>query len=117
MDTEIEKFEILLKNFERMTNAGVQVLKLNALKLTTTVFSRLIANVVLSTIFFLSILCLTIGGALYLGELFGKVYLGFLCIAGFYILIGILFAVKSKTWLENPIGNVIIRKMTKDGEL
>jgi len=117
MDIQMEKLEKLIQNFERMTSVAVLLIKLKILKLFSQVVSRVLAKLVLIIIFLLSLLCLTIGVAMMLGELLGKLYLGFLCVCGFYLIIGIILAFKSKPWLENPIGNMIVRKVTKEAEL
>lgn len=47
--------------------------------------------------------------ALFLGEYLGKMYLGFLCVAGIYLLLLAILYVNRDRWIKKPVSNAIIR--------
>jgi hypothetical protein len=56
-------------------------------------------------------LFLNIGLGLYIGELLGQYYLGFLIVSVFYLVVAIvLYAFKVK-FIETPLSNIIITKL------
>ena len=54
---------------------------------------------------------LNIGLALIIGEWLGVTYLGFLILAGFYALTGLVFYFNKNSWLKTPVNNRIIKKI------
>jgi hypothetical protein len=48
-----------------------------------------------------------------LGEALGKSYYGFFVLGGFYILVGVIFQAFKNKWVEEPVSNAIIKKLTK----
>jgi len=62
---------------------------------------------------------LNIGIALWIGEMLGKSYYGFLILSGFYAILAIIVQIFSNRWIKKPIRNSIILQMDKsinDGE-
>lgn len=74
--------------------------------LASSLISRLAVILVLST----STLVLSIGVALWLGELLGRIYYGFFVVAGFYLLAGIIFHLYLHQWIKRPVSNLIIKQ-------
>jgi hypothetical protein len=56
---------------------------------------------------------LNFGLAFWLGEILGKIYYGFIVIAGFYCIIGIVIHVFMHKWLKKNINNYIIKQALK----
>ncbi|MFM2207829.1 MAG: hypothetical protein RL213_1804 [Bacteroidota bacterium] len=57
---------------------------------------------------------LSVAAALYLGEIFGKNYLGFATVALAYALIGFLFYLNRDRWIKRPVAGGIIRSLLKE---
>jgi hypothetical protein len=55
----------------------------------------------------------SVGLALWLGDVLGKPWYGFLVIAGFYSLFGIIFAFVFKKWVKRRINDQIVNKLFK----
>jgi len=97
---------------EKAGELGKTSIKLIRLKLLDTAAD--ISSSVISSLLFLVILCffiltLNIGIALWLGELFGKYYLGFLAVALFYALTGTIFLF-IRPYVKRRISDSIIKK-------
>jgi hypothetical protein len=51
--------------------------------------------------------------ALWLGELLGKTYYGFLVLSAFYSLLAVLLYIFREKLVESHVSNAIIKKMTR----
>ena len=90
MEAKANLLEPLIARAEEFSKTSFELIKLKTLDKTATVVSTLISRLLL--VFVLSIFALTlnIAIALWLGDLLGKNYYGFLLVASFYGLIGII---------------------------
>lgn len=89
----------------------MELLKLKAIDKSANVISSLAAKAVLILIVAMFLLTGSIALALWLGELLGKTYYGFLVIAGFFGSIAILLLVFRNQWIKKPVSNSIVRKI------
>jgi hypothetical protein len=62
------------------------------------------------TLFFLF---LSIGAALWIGDLLGKAWYGFLILAGFYGIIGLIMTLTGNKGLKKIVSNMIIKQVLK----
>jgi hypothetical protein len=102
--------EVLFERTESYVKISAEVFKLKIIKKVSEVVSDLTSSfvvIVFATLFFL---IFNIGVSLWLGELFGKMYLGFFTVAAFYLLSGILLYIFRRAWIKIPIRNAIIIK-------
>lgn len=51
-----------------------------------------------------------IGTALWLGDYFNSMSLGFFCVTGLYALIGLLLFFNREKWIKDPVADSIIKK-------
>ena len=85
--------------------------KLKATQKSTDIISSLASSLISVFIAFVFIMIVNIGVALFLGELMGKLYYGFFTLAGFYLVIGLIFRAYKTKWIKEPVANSIIKKM------
>lgn len=100
--------------FEKVSDYGkttIEILKLKAIDKSASVVSSLVAKAILVLVVAMFILTATIGLALWIGELLGKSYYGFLSIAGFYVVIAILLYAFRNQWIKKPVSNLVIKQM------
>lgn len=96
----------LLDRAEAYGKTTFELLKLKLLDKSTDVISTLISRVILVIVLLLFVITLNIALGFWLGELLGKTYYGFLAVAGFYGLLGIILLMlhkNVKTRLSNSI--------------
>ena len=111
MENETSFFEPLLERVEAYRKTSYELFKLEAAEKTvnivSTVFSRSIA------IFFLSIFIvfISIGVSLWLGDMLGKMYYGFFCIAGFYGIVGCFLYFFKHNEIKKSAGNSMVKHM------
>lgn len=89
----------------------LELLKLKAVDKTAKFFSALVSSILLFVIFFTFILVFNIGLALWIGDLVGKPYIGFLLVSLLYVIAGLVIFLLRKTWLKPLIASIIIRKI------
>lgn len=114
MEDNITPVEVLLGRVQAYIKTSIQLFKLKA----TGKFAELLSNMVsglailiLVAFFFVN---LNIGIALLLGDLLGKIWLGFFLVAGFYASVGIFVYVFRDIWIKRPLSNSIIEQLLKD---
>lgn len=107
METPPSLIEVLLERVEAYIKTTLELSKLKALETAsftlTTVISRLIVFFVLA----LFIVFLSIGVALFLGDLLDKTYYGFFIVAAFYLVAGTVFYFSLDKWIEKPISDLM----------
>jgi hypothetical protein len=111
MEPAINLIEPLLERAEQYTKTSIELLKLKSLDKTADITSSLISRLLLTIVLTLFVLTLNIGMALWIGDLLGKSYHGFLLVASFYAVIGIvLFFIHPviKSRINNSIINQIL---------
>ncbi len=71
----------LLEKAETYGETSIELIKLKALETSTQVVSSLIIRILLFSVLFLFALMVNIAAALWLGEHYGRMYIGFLAVA------------------------------------
>ncbi|HBB91919.1 MAG TPA: hypothetical protein DC042_09420 [Bacteroidales bacterium] len=105
--------ESLFEKIQAYIKTTIELTKLKLLEKVTGTASSVVATVSVVLVFALFFFVLTIGIALYLGELLGKSYYGFFIVSGFYLVLGILFHFFLHKWIKKPISDLIIKKTLK----
>jgi hypothetical protein len=105
--------ETLFAKAEDYGKTTIELFKLNAIDKSADVVSSLVSRLAILMVVALFILIISIGMALWIGELLGKSYYGFFVIGGFYALIAILLYTFRHQWLKYPVNNSIIAQMLK----
>ncbi len=110
METTANSIESLYERAEAYGKTTYELSKLRLLETTNTVVTSLIAK--LSTILMISMFSfvLSIGVALWLGDILGKAYYGFFIVAGFYLIAGIVLHYFLHSWVKKPISELIIKQ-------
>ncbi len=114
MEPDPNKVESLLKNASDHLETKFKLFKWKVALKSAEVVSGNASRLVLLAFLSLFVFVLSIAVGLYLGELLGKIYYGFFVLAGFYgLCVFIVYLFKDK-WIETPVSNGIIQKMTND---
>jgi len=100
--------ESLVENVEKYTATTLELAKLKSVLKTSDALSNIAVSVILMLMTFMTIIFLSVGGAIWIGELIGSLYCGFLIIAGFYALIGLIAYLMRIRMIKNPISSALI---------
>lgn len=110
MDNPASYIESLFEKVQAYIKTTVELTKLKLVDKTTVIAASLVSRISIIMVFAVSFFVLTLGLALFLGELLGKSYYGFFIIAGFYLVVGILFCFFLYKWIKKPVSDLIIKK-------
>ncbi len=111
MENQPNTFGSVLENAGDYLETRLDLLKLQAVNKSSDVTSSVVSRMIILLMVSFAVFILNMGLALWVGELLGKVYLGFFVIAGFYMLVGLLLHLFRRTWLKEPVSSLIIKKM------
>ena len=111
MQDKINTVEALFEKTTDYVESRIELVKLQAVNKVTDVVSSLVSRLIIMIIVVLMIVVLNTGIAIWLGEVLGKMYYGFFCVAGFYLLLVIVLGLGRRNWLKKPVSNKLVRKM------
>lgn len=103
-----EYFKLFKRDVLQYVELKLQYYKLEFVDVFSTIFSKLISVGValLVGVIFLTFLLFAL--ALFLGDILGAYYWGFLIVAGVFLLFGIIFILSKNKLLTNPLVNTLI---------
>jgi hypothetical protein len=106
----INLIETLFNQSKEYAQNRFNLYKLKVVDKSASAVSAIVLGIALFVIFFIFFVVLNIGIGLLIGSLVGHVWLGFLILAAFYAIVGIiLFAGRNKI-IKTPITAMIFRK-------
>lgn len=111
---EKNSFEEIIENLEAFVTTKIEITKLQAIEKGSRLGGSLVA-----ALFFLALAVsvfglLSIAGAFALTQWLGNAALGFLAMGGVYAIIGLLFYINRKRWIQGPVANAIIKTVLND---
>lgn len=113
METIATNIELLYEKAKNYAEVSIELVKLNAVDKTADIVSSLLARLLVIMVVAIFILFLSIALSLYLSELFGKDYLGFLGVSGFYLILALILHYQRDKLIKEPLTNVVIAKLLK----
>lgn len=114
MEEKTTPVEVLLERAQAYTKTSIKLFKFKATDRLAGVLSNLASQVIIIAVFVLFFVNLNIGVALLVGELIGKTWLGFILIAAFYALLGLLIFLFRDHLIKKPVSNSIINQLLDD---
>ncbi len=111
MEEKINYIEPLIERAEEYGRTSIELIKLKALDKTAAVASTAVSRG--AAILFLSMftVIVNIGIALWLGDVLGKSYYGFFCVAAFYGILGSILYFFMHNWIKKQVSDSIISQM------
>lgn len=102
--------KVLLTQVGEYGKNSFELTKLKAVQKLIPVATAFTGNLFVLLALYLFVFLLNIGIAMWLGDLLGKPYLGFLYVAAFYLLIGIILYFTAAKLFRTPVSRFIIRQ-------
>lgn len=113
---EKRRVEELFDHAREYVNIRVDETKLAVAERSSAVLSMVIATAVVNIIFLLCLIFASIAGAIAIGLWLRSYWLGFLLVAGLYLLAGLLIWAGKERLIRQPIMNAIIHQLFKKEE-
>lgn len=113
MEDYTRLFETLLERVTDYFKTTVELVKLKAVEKITDLISSLISNAFIIGMICSALLFLNVGLSLWLGEILGNMYFGFLTVGAFHILLAIVFRLFIYKRLKQLFSRQIIKELLK----
>ncbi len=113
MEDNAKLIESLLERATEYGKTSFEIIKLKALDKTSDVVSSFLPHAVVFVFLAIFMLFLNLGLALWLGEILGRTFLGFLVVAGFYGITGVIVHFFLHEWLKKKVSDFIINQVSK----
>lgn len=105
--------ELLVEDTIAFSKASIELYKLKALEKSSDVVSTIVPHTVVVILVIMAALFVNIGLAIWLGDVFGQLWLGFFAVAALYGVLGIVVKFFMHAWMKNGINNYIIKQVMK----
>jgi len=113
METKAHSFESLFERAGEYLETRIELVKLKSVEKSSDVISSVGARIPIILALLISIIILSIGVALWIGEKIGKSY-GFFIVGGFYIFVALIAYIFKNGLLKIPIANLFINKVLNE---
>jgi uncharacterized membrane protein len=114
MQEENNHFEKLTDNLKEYVNTRYDIITLKLTQKVANISSQAIAVILIGMVMSMFLLFINIAIALYLSSLLNNNYAGFFIVAGFYLLITLIFIIGKKGLILTPIRNLIVKQILHD---
>jgi len=113
MEDNIQQFESLWKRAIEFGKINIELIKFKLFDRTVDVISSLIPPVVVFVLVASFLFFLSLGLALWLGEILGNAYLGFIIVAAFYGIMAMLVHFFMHVRIKRIVSDYIIKQVLK----
>ncbi len=114
MENTFDRIEPLVEKIEGYGKTSFELYKLKTISKTAEVISTFVSRGAVVIVLSMFLVFASIGSALWLGDLLDKPYLGFFCVAAFYMVLGgVLFFFLHKV-IKRKVSNSIILEIFKE---
>jgi len=114
MELRESSLKSLLDSAEDYIKTSYELFNLKVFDKATDKVAVIISRAAAVFVFFMFILMISIALGLWLGSLLGGTFYGFLIVAGFYGLTGIILYFVTHNWFKRTIANAIIKQAFKE---
>jgi len=114
--SEHVNIEEIADSLKVYVNTNLELIKLELTERVSVLGSSLISNLLVWLVIVLFLFFISLGLAFYLSNLLGNNYSGFIIIAGFYLLIGLILILGKKRLVEKPLRDKIIQELLHKNE-
>ncbi len=110
MEPQTNLIEPLLEKAETYAKTSFELMKLKTLAKTADVSSTLLSRSLFILLVSFFAFAITIAAALWIGDVLGKNYYGFLIVAGFYAIASVILLIAHPS-IKTSVNNTIIRQL------
>jgi hypothetical protein len=113
MNDNTHLLESLLDKASDYGKTSFELIKLKTLDKTTDAVSSVVPHSIVVVLISTFLIFLNLGIALFLGDLFGKMYFGFFAVAAFYIVTGIIIHFFLHRQIKKKVADYFIKQVLK----
>jgi hypothetical protein len=111
-----EKTNLLRSLLDVATDYGetsIELVRLKMLDKTTDIVSSLVPLFIVIVLLVSFLLFVNLGIAIWLGEILGRTFYGFMVVAGFYIITAIFIRIFLHKWIKRLVGDYMVKRLLK----
>jgi uncharacterized membrane protein len=116
MEKVFSRVEELAGSVKDYVNTRIEAIKLNAAEKSSSVIANSVAGVVVGIMFLFFLGLASIALSIVLGEWIGKMWAGFVIVACFFLLLGIIIWFARGKLIRLPVMNALIQQLFKNDE-
>jgi len=113
MNEDASPIELLFKRAEDYSKTTLALIHLNTIDKLADVVSTIVSRLVIYVLATISMLIINIGLALWIGQLMGAAFYGFLIVGFFYAFMAMVLSLFKDVWIKKPLNNSIIEHLLK----
>jgi hypothetical protein len=117
MKEESTIIDALTDRVKELAVVYAELFKMKAIDRASEILSTIFHDIIFLTVILMVLIFTNIALAFWIGEVTGKLYLGFLLVGGFYLVVGLILRVFLKEWFKKKAGNYFIKNIFRDTEL
>lgn len=114
MNEDASPIELLFKKAEAYSKTSLALIRLNTIDKLADVVSTLVSRLVIYVLGTIALLIINVGLALWIGQLMGAAFYGFLVVGFFYALVAVVLSLFKDVWIKKPLNDAIIGQMLKN---
>jgi Flp pilus assembly protein TadB len=103
----------MFEKIKKYILTNIELQKLSAVEKIALIMGAIAAASILVIFFLIAVLFLSVGLCLYISNLFGDNYSGFLIMGGVYLLLAVIAYLLKDSMISKPVANSVIRMMFK----
>jgi len=111
MENQSSTVESLIDRVKVYVETRIDLLRLKAIDKSSSFLTLLISMIIIILVGFISLILLSIGFALLIGNALGQLCYGFFIVAAFYFITGLVIFMFRDKWLKLPIANTMIKSL------
>ena len=108
MNKSLNNDDNILEKALHYVQTSLELYQLKTIQKAAAIGSSLVSSLFIFTFIWIAFLIANIGLALWLGEVLGKSYLGFLCSAGLYLVLALIVYSGRKSLILKPFENFLL---------
>jgi len=113
MENNAKLIESLLENAAEFGKTSIELIKLKALDKSADFLSSFIPHTVTGILLAAFVFFFNLGLAFWLGEIFGRIFLGFFVVAAFYGIAALILHFFMHRWLKSKVNDFFIKQVLK----
>ncbi len=108
MHETTKALESLLVRFTEYGKTSIELMKLKLIDRLSSTISSVMPNLIICCFLAVFLLFMNVGIAFWLGELLGKIYLGFFAVGLLFLFLGFIVRIFMYKWLKKIVRNLFI---------
>lgn len=114
LEEEKSKLQLAAAHVKDYLKTSAEIVKLQLIEKSAIAVSHAVSGVIMAVVFFFVLVFASIGAALWLSDVFHSSWAGFLTVAGFYLVLGLIVSATKETIIVNPFSGMLIKQLLKE---